>query len=355
VAAELVPRACGIVRIEVKGRNTMCKTALAFIRRGIVSFYFLLEMTLPSRSSAETSWVPEILSTLWATKKLELITSVITLILIGVFLKKLAEGLADYIKQATTWTTSRFSDRAFFHRRFYQKFVAVLDEETRKWQFSHGRPFDMDSFYIRVRLTSLPAFFVNIDASASDWEQTWTQRRNEPRLEPREALNKYQRLAVIGQPGIGKTTLLRYLSYLYAFDKAADPVDDGRTSFWTRWIWPLSRPSQQDRKAVGSARLDSHQKERRSRHHVHYGWRSGHRVPIYISLKELTLVSDFVAYLPIYFERHNFPKAKRFIEKKLRAGEFVFLLDALDEVEEYKEFIRITNFRTSPLSQNARR
>jgi sulfatase modifying factor 1 len=81
--------------------------------------------------------------------------------------------------------------------------------------------------------------------------------------------------------------------------------------------------------------------------YTHQGWRSGHRVPIYMALKELTKVTDFAEYLPIYFAQHNFPNAHRFVEKKLQAGDFVFLLDALDEVEEYEEFLRIVDLLAS--------
>lgn len=271
----------------------------------------------------------------WETKKAEIIFSVITLILIGVFLRQIAEGIGRGGAAFLNWITRMFADWIVFRRRLFQDYVSVLDEEIRKWQFARSRPLDMEQFYIRVQVTQMPAHLAQQRESSTEWFDLWAKRRRENKLEPRQALSQYERIAVIGEPGMGKTTLLRYLAYLYSHDKADDAIlneQNRSSSLFSRFRRNKIKSDLNDSSYI---RLDARNQKRSRRHNTNYqGWKIGHRVPVYIPLKDLSDVNDIVGFLVTYFEQHNYPNATMFVKSKLDKGEFIFLLDALDEIDD---------------------
>jgi len=171
-----------------------------------------------------------------------------------------------------------------------------------------------------VQLTDLPAIYTRADLT-SDWESTRHPRRRERPLEPRQAVADFHRLAVVGEPGAGKTTLLHWLAWLYANERAEVPSppawlarlflgrgDRGKMEMhptgrsplprWLTWLTPIGR------------------------------------VPVLIPLKELQDVTDLADHLPAYFESHGWPHADDFVQETLDKGGFLFLFDALDEVDD---------------------
>jgi sulfatase modifying factor 1 len=146
-------------------------------------------------------------------------------------------------------------------------------------------------------------------------------------------LQQFERVAVVGEPGVGKTTLLRYLAYLYAHDKVEEASDEDRGLENRSRSASGSEVERATFHVSGDAGSGRRQQARRRRTN-YKGWQPGHRVPIYISLKDLDDVPDLAEYLTTYFGEHNFPNAGAFIRSKLDSGQFLFLLDALDEVDD---------------------
>jgi sulfatase modifying factor 1 len=276
-----------------------------------------------------------IFQVVWETKKTEIvlgfITVVISSILVSVFFRQIARTISRWVGRALNRLARAFADRALFRRRLYREYVAVLDEETRKWQSLHGKPLDLGRVYVRVMVTRAPAMLAHADEERVDWQAAWARRRREQEMEPRQALIQFQRLAVVGDPGIGKTTLLRYLAYLYAHGRAADPgqPQPERRRSWGRLSW-------RGKSKEGLTPLEAGARSGRARRADGRGWLPGHRVPVFIPLKDLAEagVTDLAAHLPAYFQAHNYPNADRFVQEKLKRGEFIFLLDALDEVDD---------------------
>ncbi len=309
----------------------------------VTSFWFDVvhapAVPLPSPSGS-TPPVGPLLQTFWNTKKFEILLSVVTLILIGVFLRKISESIATRAGKGLSWISRTFADWTIFRRRLYQNYVAVLDQETNRWQFSRTRPVDMDQFYVMVQITGVPSHLRSPD-SQRDQAPERARLGGSTKMEPRAALSQYKRLAVVGEPGMGKTTLLRYLCYLYAQDKAVEENEAPPTS--GRRLLDRVRPGPALPAAPASAtpvpaktflRAEANGKTRRSSRTKYAGWQPGRRVPIYLSLKDLTGVTDLAEHLTTYFAERNFPSAQRFIRSKLEAGHFLFLLDGLDEVDE---------------------
>jgi hypothetical protein len=142
------------------------------------------------------------------------IAVVISSILVGVFLRPAAEAVVGWIGKGLNWLARTFTEWTFSRRRLWREYVAVLDEETRKWQSLHGKPLDLDRVYIQVQVTRAPAILSRADRGREDWQEAWARRRRERKMEPRQALIQFRRLAAVGEPGVGKTTLLRYLAYI---------------------------------------------------------------------------------------------------------------------------------------------
>lgn len=288
----------------------------------------------PTPSAQPPSAQPNFLEDFWVANRATIILALITTILIGVFLRQLAKAIVTGVKRGLAWLTSTFSDWVIFRRRLYQNYVAVLDEDTQKWQFSYSRPIDMEQFYIRVQVTHLPAFMMEVDSKQSDWQESWIRRRHQQKIEPREALVRYERVVVIGEPGAGKTTLLRYLTYLYGHDKVSEehrPVV-GRHSRQLA-IEGSQKQDQEPVSGVGQERFYIHRTLEPNRS-SYEGWKLGNRVPVYIALTELRNIVDLESYLPVYFVQHNYPNATQFIRSKLERGEMILLFDGLDEIDE---------------------
>jgi formylglycine-generating enzyme required for sulfatase activity len=112
-------------------------------------------------------------------------------------------------------------------------------------------------------------------------------------MPPNVAINEFQRFAVLGAPGMGKTTMFRFIAYTVA------------------------------RLALGLARTDEFRLEKKS-----------HLVPLYLPLTELGADDDLLGCLKNYL-RKRFPGCKELaplLDALLKSGQCLVLLDSLDEV-----------------------
>jgi len=259
----------------------------------------------------------DLLSEFWKQYKYAVIMAIVATLLIGVLLKRIIEKLADWGGKGLDWLGRRFANWAYFCRRNWQRYVATLNAETEAWQSMHGTELRMEDIYVAVQLTDLPAMYTRADA-ATNGAPTRKPRRRERRLEPRQAVADLRRVAVIGEPGAGKTTLLRWLAWLYANERAEAPSPPA-------WLSrPFPRRGRLETQAADGAALPRW-----------LNWLTPiGRVPVLIPLKELQDVQDFAAYLPTYFKDHDWPDAHDFIGETLDKGKFLFLFDALDEVDD---------------------
>ncbi|MDB9430705.1 NACHT domain-containing protein [Microcystis aeruginosa CS-555/01A07] len=127
-------------------------------------------------------------------------------------------------------------------------------------------------------------------------------------IEAENAVQKYRRLVVKGAPGSGKSMLLKYLALSYSEEQFKNLSD---------------RP-----------------------------------VPILLELNRLNeanlTVEKLEQHLVAACDRHNFPKANRFISQGLKDGRLLLLLDGLDEVSSgvrssvvrcLKDFLELENYK----------
>jgi predicted NACHT family NTPase len=102
-------------------------------------------------------------------------------------------------------------------------------------------------------------------------------------IDPEKALKKFHRMVIVGAPGAGKTTLLKHLALKYC--------------------------------------QESIQKQERI------------IIPIPITLREFFQSDKGIReYIDEVFERYGFSKAKEFVEKDLKTGKCILLLDGFDEL-----------------------
>jgi HEAT repeat protein len=166
--------------------------------------------------------------------------------------------------------------------RYYSRYKQALIAETEKLHVpGRPQPLDLDSAYFPLQLSKF---------RPEDVQQIGTEAESASHrkvLGIKEALRKSSKLVVLGQPGTGKTTLLKYLALTFA---------QGR--------WPdYARQSLE------------------------------HLIPIFVPLPLFAESShDMISYLVELFAEHDFPHADRFIEEKLQNGECLLLLDGLDQV-----------------------
>ncbi|MGD2087313.1 MAG: HEAT repeat domain-containing protein [Candidatus Aminicenantes bacterium] len=107
-------------------------------------------------------------------------------------------------------------------------------------------------------------------------------------IEPAAVVNHYQLLVILGGAGVGKTTLLKYLT-------------------WTYCKKNIEKPEQ-----------------REGEHNP---------IPIPIILREfLESGKGLRDYINTIFEKYGFPKARKVVEKDLRGGRCILLLDGFDEL-----------------------
>ena len=157
-----------------------------------------------------------------------------------------------------------------------------------------SRSLDLDRLYVqlRVREEQSPRFLTEKEvAEATTGEPEYLLRISRERLRlearlavsPEEALTRFQRAIVVGDPGAGKTTMLRYLAFKIAHEE------------------------------LGSELV----------------------MPVYVELREF-IEGDYTDLLSHaandMLNRYGFPDARPYIDQQVANGHAVLLLDGLDEV-----------------------
>jgi hypothetical protein len=123
----------------------------------------------------------------------------------------------------------------------------------------------------------------------SDGKQALAKRIAKSSLNPLEALNRHDRLILLGGPGSGKTTLLKYWTLLFTGNISNSP-----------------------------------------RLNVHF-------FPIFVVLRNINDANcDLMAIMSELLERGGFKNSKVVLESRLRSGQCLVLLDGLDELERPK-------------------
>jgi len=127
-------------------------------------------------------------------------------------------------------------------------------------------------------------------------KEDWDERANEAMiLDAERTVGEYNRLVIIGLPGSGKTTLMKYITLKYCRENL----------------------EKQDRTCV----------------------------PIPIILRELAESGETLrSYIDIVFKRYKFPKANKFVEQLLKQGKCKLMLDGFDELatkERQSDIVRI--------------
>jgi HEAT repeat protein len=163
-----------------------------------------------------------------------------------------------------------------------------------------SRPLDLERTYVRLQVRPESRAYprpeeevelARIERDPDEWlrlRQEWRERGARAAVPPEEALRKYRLCVVLGDPGAGKTTMLRHLALC-----AAQGRLDGLPA-----------------------------------------------LPVFVSLHRFVqsgceALLDFVA--EEWDKRYGFPVARPYIEGRLEAGEALLLLDGLDEVNVGRE------------------
>ncbi len=222
---------------------------------------------------------------------------IVILVLGGIVGTVISDTLKKWLNQSleaiSKWIYKTFAGTPLFENIALKKYRQALIDKYQKVNIilRLHRPLKMRKIYV-----SLKAF------KASDRSL----------IEAENAVQKYRRLVVKGAPGSGKSMLLKYLALSYL-----DSYSEGRFKNLS------DRP-----------------------------------VPILLELNRLNeanlTVEKLEQHLVEVCDRHNFPKANRFISQGLKDGRLLLLLDGLDEVSSsvrssvvrcLKDFLELENYK----------
>lgn len=233
---------------------------------------------------------------IWTTYQREIILGLITALiglLVGVFLKQIAGSLAKGASRLFHFLFDRFASAPILRRRYDKTYRKVLADHLQKLQSSNiitsRNEVRLDRVYVPVGLTE--ELYGSERISSADliqWDDDRRRRQAERAIEPWEAIQRFNRLVVLGEPGAGKTTYLCHLAFLCA------------------------------------------RKERLPGY-----------FPLFLRLRDLTGVSSLESALLTELAQRRFPNAANYLRRQLAAGRCLILLDGLDEVESVAEHRRV--------------
>jgi len=202
--------------------------------------------------------------------------------------KIVADELTPLFKRIFTGILIRFGGYNRLLKNYHESLHMKLQEVGLTQQLL-GEGVDMERNYIPIELSKEeyknPETKRPSDFQPKKQTLSRTEEAKRERVEVRDVLddeeNYGSRIAIIGDPGAGKTTLMQYLSY-------------------------------QCTKREGCK-----------------------LIPVLITLTTYvgSKVKGFRLYLETLFADNGFPKAQEYIERQLKSGEFLILFDGFDEVE----------------------
>lgn len=209
-------------------------------------------------------------------------------LLIGIFFSRIGEQLATGAGRLFHWLFDRFASTPFLRWRYEKHYRQALADSL--LNLPGGELVDqqirLDEMYVPALLTEETR--PDVTPSTNDPYHTREEIRRaqeKQQVGSWEAIRRYHRFIVLGGPGAGKTTYLYHLAYLCA---------------------------KQERPEV-----------------------AGH-LPIFIRFRELVRELDQLEKLEAIFPRVlanlAFPNSAPFIERQLKQGKCLILLDGLDEV-----------------------
>jgi hypothetical protein len=187
--------------------------------------------------------------------------------IVGIFKDAVSNGIKKVWTTTTTWIYQRFSGTRWFWNLALEKYrkALVAKHGELKIPFRPNRPLRMDEVYVPLKVAG--------------------NRSDQQNVEAVQAVRDYRRLMVTGQPGSGKTMLLRYLALNYGAGK----------------LQLVDEP-----------------------------------VVILLELWRLADGTSILAELVAALAREDFPNGEGFLKQALARGRVVLLLDGLDEVNTEK-------------------
>jgi len=153
-------------------------------------------------------------------------------------------------------------------------------------------PISLEDIYVSLRLSEeLREREIPLEMRDKIFDEKWIEKEKKPEraikktrvIDPDTAVKQFHRVVILGVPGAGKTTLLKHLALKFCKENI----------------------EKQERMIV----------------------------PIPITLRQFSESGKGLReYIDAVFERYGFPEAKKFVEKDLKAGKCILLLDGFDEL-----------------------
>lgn len=197
------------------------------------------------------------------------------------YVNRLKEWLGAKIKAFNDWIYNQLSGTRLFRRIALRKYRAALADNCKHLPMPFLRdraPLNMEDVYVPLKMSE-----TREEASASSDS---TVPQSHELLDAYKAIAEHRRLMVIGEPGSGKSVLLKHMAWSY-----------------------------------GEGKLD---------------WLSDRPVVVLLELYRLSEAkldeAKLIQALVKAFDRNQFPSAGQFVQQMLKKGTLMLLLDGLDEV-----------------------
>ena len=231
-----------------------------------------------------------LLDQVWQQNRIAIVTAaisaIIASILVGVFLRGIAESIKSRAAQLFHLLFDRYASTPILRWRYENAYRTALSAFVQKLQSANivDRTVPLDKVYVPIGLTDeIHDRERGPVADRLTWDDDRRRRQRANSMTIWKALEQKPRMVVLGDPGAGKTTSLYHMAY-----KCAE-----KEQFATY-------------------------------------------TPIFMRLRDLIRVPKLAKLedaLPHEFENRNFPNADLFIQKQIKAGKCLILLDGLDEVD----------------------